>query len=218
MLRERTKCRALAEELENPLNIHRWRKLEGSDPASFELIQKVQALQRRLIEKTEEIVKKEMLIQEKEKMYIELREILARQPGPEVTEQLSEFQRALRAKTKQLKRIAAELNMSEAGQQEQDMEIHRLARELQVSSTPLTHRLPSLQKSAVILAFGHLLLCNRVRVKITSLYLVRMLNKSIFLPKSEKFLDAKKTSKRTSNSALRRSLKTVPSSRAAASI
>lgn len=156
MLRERTKCRALAEELENPLNIHRWRKLEGSDPASFELIQKVQALQRRLIEKTEEIVKKEMLIQEKEKMYIELREILARQPGPEVTEQLSEFQRALRAKTKQLKRIAAELNMSEAGQQEQDMEIHRLARELQVSSTPLTHRLPYLQKSALILAFGHL--------------------------------------------------------------
>ena len=46
MIRERTKCRALAEELENPLNIHRWRKLEGSDPASFELIQKVQALQR----------------------------------------------------------------------------------------------------------------------------------------------------------------------------
>ena len=73
-----------------------------------------------------------MAIQEKEKMYIELREILARQPGPEVTEQLSEFQRALRNKTKQLKRIAAELNMSEAAQQEQDMEIHRLAQELQV--------------------------------------------------------------------------------------
>ena len=73
-----------------------------------------------------------MAIQEKEKMYVELREILARQPGPEVTEQLSEFQRALRNKTKQLKRIAAELNMSEAAQQEQEMEIHRLAQELQV--------------------------------------------------------------------------------------
>ena len=122
----------MSEELENPLNIHRWRKLEGSDPASFELIQKVQSLQKRLIEKTEDIVKKEMEIQCKEKMYIELREILSRQPGPEVVEQLSEFQRALRGKTKQLKRIAAELNMSEAAQQEQDMEIHRLARELQV--------------------------------------------------------------------------------------
>ena len=55
LLRERTKCRALAEELENPMNVRRWRKLEGSDPASYELIQKVQALQKRLIEKTEDI-------------------------------------------------------------------------------------------------------------------------------------------------------------------
>ena len=44
-----------------------------------------------------------MLIQEKEKMYVELREILARQPGPEVVEQLAEFKNALRHKTKQLK-------------------------------------------------------------------------------------------------------------------
>ena len=31
LLRERTRCKALEEELENPMNIHRWRKLEGSD-------------------------------------------------------------------------------------------------------------------------------------------------------------------------------------------
>lgn len=28
LLRERTHCKALEEELENPMNIHRWRKLE----------------------------------------------------------------------------------------------------------------------------------------------------------------------------------------------
>ena len=28
LLRERTRCKALEEELENPMNIHRWRKLE----------------------------------------------------------------------------------------------------------------------------------------------------------------------------------------------
>lgn len=27
-LKERTRCRALEEELENPMNVHRWRKLE----------------------------------------------------------------------------------------------------------------------------------------------------------------------------------------------
>ena len=76
----------LSEELENPLNVHRWRKLEGSDPSTFEMIQKIQTLQR-LISKTEEVVEKDLLIQEKEKLYMELKAILARQPGPEVAEQ-----------------------------------------------------------------------------------------------------------------------------------
>ena len=31
LLRERTRCKALEEELENPMNIHRWRKLEVRD-------------------------------------------------------------------------------------------------------------------------------------------------------------------------------------------
>ena len=87
------------------MNVHRWRKLEGSDPATFELIQKIQTLQRRLIAKTfvlyesicrggvhvsfhlclidtrrEEVVEKGLVIQEKEKLYNELKAILARQP------------------------------------------------------------------------------------------------------------------------------------------
>ena len=55
LLRERTRCKALEEELENPMNIHRWRKLEGSDPSTYEMIQKIHTLQRRLIVKTEEV-------------------------------------------------------------------------------------------------------------------------------------------------------------------
>ena len=39
----------------------------------FEMIQKVQTLQKRLIGKTEEVVEKDLLIQEKEKLYIELK-------------------------------------------------------------------------------------------------------------------------------------------------
>ena len=69
LLRERTRCKALEEELENPMNIHRWRKLEASDPNQYEMILKIQALQKRLIEKTEEVVEKELAIQEKEKLY-----------------------------------------------------------------------------------------------------------------------------------------------------
>lgn len=42
----RLKCRALEEEVQNPLNLHRWRKLEGSDPDVLQLIQKVNLLQK----------------------------------------------------------------------------------------------------------------------------------------------------------------------------
>ncbi|CAE7925789.1 CFAP58, partial [Symbiodinium sp. KB8] len=83
LLEEKTKVKALSEELENPMNVHRWRKLEGSDPATFEMIQKIQTLQKRLIAKTEEVVEKDLMIQEKNKLYEELKNILARQPGPE---------------------------------------------------------------------------------------------------------------------------------------
>ena len=38
--------KALSEELENPDNTHRWRKLEGADPGTFEMVQKIQALQK----------------------------------------------------------------------------------------------------------------------------------------------------------------------------
>ena len=80
------------------MNVHRWRKLEGSDPATYEMIQKIQTLQKRLIMKTEEVVEKDLLIQEKEKLYVELKNILARQPGPEVAEQLSVYQHNLKEK------------------------------------------------------------------------------------------------------------------------
>merc|ERR1712028_308346 len=123
LLEERTKVKALCEELENPMNVHRWRKLEGSDPPTYEMIQKIHMLQKRLIAKTEEVVEKDMLIQEKEKLYVELKNILARQPGPEVAEQLSIYQQNLRDKTRQMKAMASELN-------EYKDEIERLNREL----------------------------------------------------------------------------------------
>lgn len=49
------------------------------------------------------VVEKELLIQEKEKLYMELKQILQRQPGPEVAEQLQIYQQTLKEKTKQMK-------------------------------------------------------------------------------------------------------------------
>ena len=111
LLHERTKVRALTEELDNRMNVHRWRKLEGSDPNTYSMIQRAHALQKSLIRKTEEVAQKDALIQQKEKLYVELRAILARQPGPEVAEQLNLYQANLTEKTKQLKAMSNELSL-----------------------------------------------------------------------------------------------------------
>jgi len=130
LLQERTKVRALSEELENPMNVHRWRKLEGSDPATYELVQKIHILQKRLIEKSEEVVDKELLIHHKEKLYVELKNILARQPGPEVAEQLSVYQQSLQEREKQMEQMGAELTLFHTQVGEYKYEIARITKEL----------------------------------------------------------------------------------------
>merc|ERR1719277_96350 len=131
LLQERTKVKALSEELENPMNVHRWRKLEGSDPAMYELIQKVRTLQKRLIQKTEEVVAKESEIREKERLHKELTGILEKQPGPEVMEQLEVYQENYAAKVKQMKAMHSELRTYQTQVGDYKDEIERITRELQ---------------------------------------------------------------------------------------
>eukprot|EP00055_Hartaetosiga_balthica_P002929 m.5790 g.5790 ORF g.5790 m.5790 type:complete len:855 (-) comp2480_c0_seq1:209-2773(-) len=130
LLKERTRCRALEEEVQTPMNVHRWRQLEGSDPNTFEMIQKIQTLQKRLIQKTSEVVEKELKIQEKERQYAELKTILSRQPGPEVAEQLQTVQNAVKEKNKHLKSMASEVNMYRAQVEQNKFELDRVSQEL----------------------------------------------------------------------------------------
>mmetsp|Transcript_17443 Transcript_17443/g.38188 ORF Transcript_17443/g.38188 Transcript_17443/m.38188 type:complete len:838 (-) Transcript_17443:32-2545(-) len=132
LLREETKAKALQEELENPMNVHRWRELEGSDPATYEMIQKVKSLQKLLISKTEEVVVKDSSIQEKEKLYVQLKNIIARQPGPEVAEQLAWYSQNLKEKTLHMKQMADELEMHHGQVHDLRYEIDRHNRAFQM--------------------------------------------------------------------------------------
>ena len=98
----------------------------GGEPSTAE----VKQLQKLLINKTEEVVEKALAIKEKERMYLELKNILARQPGPEAAEQLSVYRSSLKEKTRQMKAMASELNMLHAQGNEYKYEIERLVREL----------------------------------------------------------------------------------------
>eukprot|EP00956_Cyclotella_meneghiniana_P034350 scaffold103904_cov36-Cyclotella_meneghiniana.AAC.2 len=130
LVRERVKVKALSDELENPINIHRWRKLEGTDPAAHEMIQKINILQRRLLLKTDEVVTKNGIIQGQQQQITELETTLARKPGPEISEELNMYQNDVRKKTKEMKAMAGEINMHQAQVREYKREIDRLASEL----------------------------------------------------------------------------------------
>jgi len=56
LIYEKLNVKALSEELENPMNQERFRKLEGTDCDSYEMSTKIETLQKRLITKTEEVL------------------------------------------------------------------------------------------------------------------------------------------------------------------
>ena len=105
----KNKVRSLEDETKKHLNIHRWTKLEYSDPEKFELIQQINSLQRRLNAKTEEVAKKEEIIQEKEKLYIKLKHIVARQSGLDMEEPLTKYKAKIKEEGQRLKRLKEEI-------------------------------------------------------------------------------------------------------------
>jgi len=130
LIDEKLKVRGLSEALEDPMNVHRWRKLEGTDSDTYEMITKIQTLQKRLIGKTEECVEKDVVIEQKEKSLNELREMMKRQPSIEDAKMLSTYERNLKQKGTQMKAMAAELNMYQAQVNEYKYENERLVREM----------------------------------------------------------------------------------------
>lgn len=130
LLKQRTKVRALTDELKYPMNVHRWNKMEATDPDNYARIMKIQTLQRRLITKTEEVEEKEKLIKQKEKLFKELNNILARQPGPEVHEQIQIYRSSLKDKTSQLKKMLAELKDAQEKVNANKWEINRITSEI----------------------------------------------------------------------------------------
>jgi len=112
LIRERGKNNALAEELMRPINIHRWRQLEHRDPKKYELLQRYQKLQRRILETADAITEKDRHIQEKEAIYIKLQGIIDQQPRiSDMKEQLYLYQSNYHEKEQQMKRIAFDLEV-----------------------------------------------------------------------------------------------------------
>ncbi|XP_030757675.1 cilia- and flagella-associated protein 58-like [Sitophilus oryzae] len=130
LTKSRLKCTALEQEMQNPLNIHRWRKLEGSDPEVLDLLQKIKILQKRLINQATQAVEKERQLKEAERLYLNLRKVVAKQPGPGLQDQLTKTQRALKARSDRLKCMVSELNMTELKSAEYKADLQKVTEQL----------------------------------------------------------------------------------------
>ncbi|KAF4697849.1 hypothetical protein FOZ62_015246, partial [Perkinsus olseni] len=131
LLAERAKVKALSDELEKPMNVHRWREVEGSDPEMFHMLEKMRNLQRRLISRTEEVVERKETVRREEEDIKKLERKLERIPGPELQEQLVIHEGHLRERSDQLTAMNAELADYKRVIDEYQAEIRRLKREKQ---------------------------------------------------------------------------------------
>jgi chromosome segregation ATPase len=102
---------AMEEELQIPINIHRWTLLESTDPARFEKLKRYQELQADLVERTREVAALQDQIKEKETEYQELQVQLRRKPGIEVEQRVAEFRGKAKSEKFSLDQITVQLDM-----------------------------------------------------------------------------------------------------------
>lgn len=76
---------------------------QGTDPEMFELILKVQFLQKRLLVQSSEAIKHNQKLRLTERLYLDLQKSFDRKPGPELMDKLNSVQKSLEIREKKLK-------------------------------------------------------------------------------------------------------------------
>ena len=116
--REKAKIRSLTEELERPINIHRWRALEDRDPEKWALIQRTHNLQRRVLEARGELRTRDEALRAAEAEFAELRGHLAKMPSTSAVDgapdAVAALQAKLKDKAKQARALEADLEAQRA--------------------------------------------------------------------------------------------------------
>ncbi|CAG7815765.1 unnamed protein product [Allacma fusca] len=111
--KEKCMINALKEQSRHPVNIHRWRVLEATSPEAYELIQRINLLTKRLVERNVYLKNQDEQLNEKQCMYVEVRTCIERSPGLEVPEEVKYCQSLISAKIKQLEVLKKDLNSAE---------------------------------------------------------------------------------------------------------
>jgi len=128
---ERLRVKKLEETVETPQNVHRFRLLAGKEPTTEELLQKIDTLQRRVLKKTEEVEKHEVVIEDLKRQVGELQRIVDRLPGPKEAEALAQAKRTLREKTEKNGSLEVQLKMLYAEKKQRQQEHEAWEKKLQ---------------------------------------------------------------------------------------
>lgn len=113
LVAERKKTEACCSLLEDPNNTGRWRPLDGEDPSADLLSLKIEALESRLDGKREELLAKELVLDEITTLTDQLRaQALSRRASAKSqVDRLNDFQGRIRETTKQMLASVSELSM-----------------------------------------------------------------------------------------------------------
>lgn len=113
---ERDKEKELAAKLEDPSNSKRFNELPGEDPDEEALEAKIQVLEERLNSKKEQLLEKELVLEEISNLADRLRAqaLTGRQGTLELAEKVNEFQSRIKKLTRKMMATVSELSMFQA--------------------------------------------------------------------------------------------------------
>jgi len=106
----------LSQELESPDNKERWRRLEGKIPDKEELVAKINQLEERLNDKKEQLLEKELILEEVSSLAGRLRQQAAegRADTLELAKRVNDYQARIRSTTRGMMATVSELSMYQA--------------------------------------------------------------------------------------------------------
>ncbi|CAM9505600.1 unnamed protein product [Phaeothamnion confervicola] len=116
LAQERAVAERLCTDLQDPTNLGRWRALEGDDPDAAELQEKIQILEARLSDKREQLLEKELVLEELSALTSKLRAEAdaSKEDSLRICQQVNDMQNQIRETTRRMMAVVSELSMYQA--------------------------------------------------------------------------------------------------------
>lgn len=125
-LNEKLKCNFLIQELECPINVHKWRKLESTDNKAFEMLTKIYVLTKNYLQKNDLIALKKRDVEKLEKEIDSFKKVLQRNPTLVEVEFCDKLKTSIDQRASQLFELENKISESKTEYFECEFEIKRL--------------------------------------------------------------------------------------------